>query len=172
MHQTFRPKIDRLSVAGLAARLAAMAYLAPLTLHAQTQAEPAAPAAASAQAPCAAPAGAPPGLPCGPDRVLTEAEAKAHFFKEGQVTKILLVGGRSGRKFFANFKPGGNLDSGLEGGTNNGKSWKFADGLLCRDYYRFSDVHCSALEIADGKLYFRNRDGTRDTITSVEFAQP
>ena len=55
---------------------------------------------------------------------------------------------------------------------NNGKSWKFVDGRLCRDYYRFSAVHCSALEVADGKLYFLNLDGTRDTITSVEFAQP
>ena len=103
---------------------------------------------------------------------MTGAEAKAHFFKEGQVTKILIVGGKLGRKFFANFKPGGKLNSGLEGGTNNGKSWKFVDGQLCRDYYRFSDVHCSAFEVADGKLYFRYPEGTRDMITSVEFAQP
>jgi len=127
---------------------------------------------AAAAAPCVAPAGAPQWLPCGPDRILTESEARAHFFKEGQVTKLLLTGGQSGRKFFANFKPGGKLDSGLEGGTNNGKSWKFVDGRLCRDYYRFSAVHCSAFEVAGGALYFVNPDGSKDSVTSVEFAQP
>lgn len=172
MHQPFRLKFRVLPAAGLALRLAGFACLAPLALHAQTATEPPALTAASAPAPCAAAAGAPQWLPCGPDRVLTEAEAKAHFFKEGQVTKVLIVGGKSGRKFFAHFKPGGKLDSGLEGGTNNGKSWKFVDGRLCRDYYRFSDVHCSTFEVADGKLYFRNPDETRDVITSVDFAQP
>ena len=172
MNRCFRTKLHILPASALAARLLGLACLAPLASWAQSAADVSTPVAASASAPCVAPSGAPQWLPCGTDRILTEEEAKAHFVKEGQVTKVLLTGGQSGRKFFANFKPGGKLDSGLEGGMNNGKSWKFVDGSLCRDYYRFSVVHCSALEVADGKLYFLNLDGTRDTITSVEFAQP
>lgn len=172
MYCRFRMKLHNLPASALVARLLGLACLAPLASWAQSAADVPTPVAASASAPCVAPSGAPQWLPCGPDRILTEEEAKAHFVKEGQVTKVLLTGGQSGRKFFANFKPGGKLDAGLEGGTNNGKSWKFVDGRLCRDYYRFSVVHCSALEVADGKLYFLNLDGTRDTITSVEFAQP
>ena len=157
---------------GLLPATAVLACLAPLAVLAQSASEtPASPAAAAAPAPCVAPAGAPQWLPCGPDRVLTEAEARAHFFKDGQVTKMLLTGGTSGRKFYANFKPGGKLDAGLEGGTNNGKSWKFVDGRLCRDYYRFSVIHCSVFEVAGGALYLV-QDGSKDPVTSVEFAQP
>ena len=154
-----------------AACLAGMAWFAPMSGMAQSA--PAGPApATSAAAPCEAAAGAAAWVPCGPDRKLSEAEAKSHFFKDGQVTKILMTGGKSGKKFFANFKPGGKLDSGFEGGTNIGKSWRFQDGRLCRDYYRISDVHCGVFEVSGAALYLVDDDGSRSPVTSVQFAQP
>lgn len=151
-----------------AACLAGLLLLVPVAGLAQSA--PAAPGPAATA--CEPAAGAAAWVPCGPDRKLSEAEAKAHFFKDGQVTRMLLTGGKSGKKFFAHFKPGGKLDSGLEGGTNIGKSWKFQDGRLCRDYYRISDVHCGVFEVSGAALYLVDDDGSRSPVTSVQFAQP
>jgi len=140
-----------------------------------------APLAASAQdavkdnpapATCETRPGAPQWLPCGPDRVFTEAEAKAQFFKDGMVTKLLYTSGRSGKKFFAHFKPGGKLDSGPEGGHNVGKSWRFKGNHVCRDYYQNSDIHCAVFELQGTSLYLVSEDGTRSLVNSLEFAQP
>lgn len=139
------------------------------------------PLAASAQDPvkdnpapvyCESRPGAPQWLPCGPDRVFTEAEARAQFFRDGMVTKLVYTGGRTGKKFFAHFKPGGKLDSGPEGGHNVGKSWRFKGDHICRDYYRNSDVHCAAFELQGTNLYLVGEDGTRSLVNSLEFAQP
>ena len=95
MYCRFRMKLHNLPASALAARLLGLACLAPLASWAQSAADVPTPVAASASAPCVAPSGAPQWLPCGPDRILTEEEAKAHFVKEGQVTKVLLTGGQS-----------------------------------------------------------------------------
>ena len=141
--------------------------LAPLVASAQDAVKDNAAAAA-----CEARPGLPQWLPCGPDRVLGEAEARALLFKDGMVTKLVYTSGKSGKKFFANFKPGGKLDSGPEGGHNVGKSWKFKGDQVCRDYYQNSVVHCGAFELQGTSLYLVGDDGNRSLVNSVEFAQP
>ena len=145
------------------------ACLAPWSAIAQDAKEPAPSAPAAA---CEARPGAPQWLPCGPDRVLSEAEVRAHIVKDGMVTKIVGTSAKSGKRYFINIKPGGKLDTGLEGGVNIGKSWKFSNGKLCRDYYRITDVHCGVFELAGTALYLVDDGDPRSPINSIEFTQP
>ena len=121
---------------------------------------------------CEARAGAPQWLPCGPDRVFSEAEVKSQLIKEDAISKMVVTSGKSGKRFFVHFKPAGKLDSGPEGGTNFGKSWKFKGNQVCRDYYRITDVHCGVFELAGTALFLVDDGDPRSPINSIEFTQP
>lgn len=146
-----------------------VAALTPLAALAQDPPkEPASPAPAA----CEARAGAPQWLPCGPDRVLTEAEIKSMLIKDDAVTKMLVTSGKSGKRFFVHFRPGGKLESGPEGGANFGKSWKFNGNQVCRDYYRIAQVDCGTFELQGTTLYLSDDDGSRSPVNTLEFAKP
>jgi len=121
---------------------------------------------------CEARTGAPQWLPCGPDRVFTEAEVKSLLIKEDAITKMVVTSGKSGKRFFIHFKPGGKLDSGPDGGTNFGKSWKFKGNQVCRDYYRITQVDCGVFELQGSTLYLVDDDGARSPVNALEFAKP
>lgn len=147
--------------------------LASFSACAQAIAEPSSVASADVQ--CGQRAGAS-WVPCGPNRTLGEAEARNLVLKEkdGLMVKIFGTSGTSGKKFFINIAPGGKLESGLLGGRNVGKSWKFEDGKLCRSYYApVSDVHCGVFEVADGNLYLLDAgDVKKSLIDSIEYVKP
>ena len=144
-----------------------VASLAPTAALAQDAPKDPAPAAA-----CEARTGAPQWLPCGPDRVFTEAEVKSLLIKEDAITKMVVTSGKSGKRFFIHFKPGGKLDSGPDGGTNFGKSWKFKGNQVCRDYYRIAQVDCGVFELQGSTLYLVDDDGARSPVNALEFAKP
>ena len=121
---------------------------------------------------CEARAGAPQWLPCGPDRVFSEAEVKSQLIKEDAISKMVVTSGKSGKRFFVHFKPAGKLDSGPEGGTNFGKSWKFKGNQVCRDYYRITQVDCGVFELQGSTLYLVDDDGARSPVNALEFAKP
>ena len=165
--------------------LCATALWCPIAINAQVASDAAvAPAAVAAAAPasgpvtgaCEARPGSPPWVPCGADRTLSEAEVRALILKEpeGLVTKIAVTSGTSGKKYFIHFRPGGKLDSGLEGGRNVGKSWKFENGRLCRDYYApATGVHCGVFEVSGGVLYLEDLgDARKSAVTAMEHAKP
>ena len=141
-------------------------FVSPMVALAQDASKDAAPAS------CEARAGAPQWLPCGPDRVFSEAEVKSQLIKEDAITKMVVTSGKSGKRFFVHFKPGGKLDSGPEGGTNFGKSWKFKGNQVCRDYYRITQVDCGVFELQGTTLYLVDDDGARSPVNAFEFAKP
>jgi hypothetical protein len=115
-------------------------------------------------------------VPCGPNRTLSEAEVRTLILREkdGLTAKVFGTSGTSGKQFFINIAPGGKLESGLLGGRNVGKSWKFDGGKLCRSYYApVSDVHCGVFEVADGNLYLLDiGDVKKSLINRIEYANP
>jgi hypothetical protein len=128
--------------------------------------------AALAQSTC--PAGWP---PCGADRVLNEAEIRAHLFKPGEVTRIQMTGGTSGRKFQLGLRPDAKLDLSREGGPNFGRDWKLEGDRLCLRAYQNvwgGQFNCGAVELKDGKVLWVETmgDGSRNPLDAVEFVKP
>lgn len=156
--------------------LCATLLLSPALVCAQDAAATSSAATPSPAAVCEARAGAPAWVPCGPDRTLTEDEVRNLVLKEkdGTVVKITGTSGTSGKNFFINLLPGGKLESGLVGGRNWGKSWKFEGGKLCRDYYAPStDRHCGVFEVSGGNLYlFDAGDVKKSHLMAIEYAKP
>ena len=74
------------------------------------------------------------------------------LIKEDAITKMVVTSGKIRQAVFIHFKPGGKLDSGPDGGTNFGKSWKFKGNQVCRDYYRITQVDCGVFELQGSTL--------------------
>ena len=115
--------------------------------------------------------------PTGADRMLDEAETKAALVKPGEVTRIGMTGGTSGRKFTMLLKPDGALDMRVGTGQNFGRDWKIEGNKFCiRAYAGAPNANtpiCGGLELKDGKVYWvEDRDGSRNPFDAIAFEKP
>lgn len=112
--------------------------------------------------------------PRGPDRGLSEDKLRIGFLNPRIVTRMVITGGVSGQKLFADFHPDGKLAGDPIDGGNFGREWKRDGNKLCRVYYQFNrgQFDCGHFEIKNGKLHTLGGDGVQSVVDTVEFQGP
>ena len=113
----------------------------------------------------------------GPDRTLDAQDVKSALTRSGEVTRIAMTGGTSGRKFTMLLKPDNRLNMNIGGGRDFGRDWKIDGAKFCLRVYdgtpNQNDFKCGTIDLKEARLFWvEDSDSSRNALDSITFEKP